>query len=268
MRKMSDFLTDLALEARGARHKTGTICGFSATESVLKGSRALSLKIDAENARVADAAQAISRAISAFFPSDFSLSSSPVTVICLGNAAFTADSLGSLCAPKITATRHLKTEKPEIFSALGGVEISVICSGVAANTGVNALEMAKMCTRTLGSRLIITVDALKAASPDNLCRVVQVTNGVSPGSGVGNNRPDISAQTVGVPVISVGVPTVISSQSLISKAPNSPTIAPVSRVSDKSSLLVSPIDCDLIIKRYAKIIAMAINLTLIGVFSE
>ncbi len=284
--------SDLALEAVGAKHTRRKINGFEATQTELNGSRAVTLGIDGKSADTAEkrrrAAMALSAAITEHLPNIFSHSSAPVTVICIGNGSLTADSLGPLCAEKIIATRHLKSCAPEIFSALGRREISVLKSEVAALCGIDALELAKMCVSVLGSELIVTVDSLKAASADNLYRVVQITDKITPGSGIGNNRPSISEKALGVPVIALGVPTAISaatliSETLISSLSIAPTIDQNTKNCGKSdsysdrfftllerqkSLLVTPIDCDIALKRYSSIIAAAINHTLLGTVTD
>ncbi len=270
MNKSEYMFTDLALENSSLRHERMYVGDFPKTVSRDKRDKSFTLGISPQNTDSADkkiaAVSALHETITELLPRDFSQTIAPVTVICLGNGSFTADSLGSACAPNIIATRHLKKERPDIFSAIGGRETSVLCTGTASSTGIDAADLAKICTESFGSRLIITIDSLKAAYPENLCRVIQITNRISPGSGVGNNRPHISEQTVGVPVISIGVPTAISSRTLLLHTlKNSSSIAPaIEETAIFDNLLVTPIDCCTTIKRYADIISDAINLTLIG----
>ncbi len=307
--------SDLAVEMTGARHKRRKILGFTATESEAENLKSLTLDIKAAESVTEEklrlASLAVSSAINEFIPLEILTSNAPVTVICIGNSSLTADSLGPACADRIVTTRHLKTEAPHIFSALGGREISVIKAEPASVSGIDAAELARICVKELKSRMIIAIDALKALNADRLYSAVQISNGITPGSGIGNSRPDISSSALGVPVVAIGVPTAISAVSLISDILGKViSIAPENRVSQSKAfsqgkaqtkyddfpnttqsksddtfktntdterlfpstsqvgLLVSPTDGDISVKRYSKIIASAINHTLIGVDTE
>lgn len=276
--------SDLALEATGAKHKKYKISAFSATESELDGARAITLEIRAADCatekEIKQAALALSSVIKSFIPPSFQVSNAPVTVICIGNASLTADMLGSLAAEAVIATRGLKTDARHIFSALGGREISVLNAKPASLCGIDAAELALSCIKSFGSRMIIAVDALKASMPGRLYSAVQVSDKITPGSGIGNSRPEISGRTLGVPVIAIGVPTAISAAQLISNALSElASIEPATRdfegndalaniLEGQKGLLVSPIDGDISVKRYAKIIASAINYALIGADTE
>ena len=281
MRNGQPLQTDLACENTAGHHTERIVGEFTVIKSEHADGIAYTLKIGElsldRREKSRRASVALSALIVSMLPSDLISSNSPVSVLCLGNGAFTADSLGSLCAPNIVATRHLKSENPKIFSTLGGREISVICAGVTANTGINPFELAKMCVDGLGSRMIIVIVSLKASAREHLCRTVQITDRITAGAGVGNDRPEISKKALKVPVIAIGVPTAISSKALFSQSGQEHQKAlessPVTENITKNNstdvpLLVSPIDCDASIKSLSTVIAQAVNLTLIGTFFE
>ena len=270
MKRKQSLSSDLATEIADAKHEKSTFGGYNITHSQHTNGSAISLDvaeadIETESSRK-HTARALGELIAHNFPNEIARSIAPVTVICIGNSSFTADSLGPLCAEKIIATRHLKRERPQIFSMLGGREISVLRTETASFCGIDAKELAKMCINELGSSLIITVDSLKAASPERLYKTVQISDRISPGSGIGNDRPSISKDTLGVPVISIGVPTVICASSLIPNGKNRSTIAPATfQTANLEKLLVTPIDTDIAIKRFSAVIGGAINHALLGI---
>lgn len=133
-----------------------------------------------------------------------------VLVVGLGNRQVTPDSIGPLVVDNLYITRHLETD----FKS--AVNLSAICPGVMAQTGIETVDIVKgICDKT-ETDLVIAVDALAAKSSRRLNSTVQITDtGISPGSGVGNNRKTLSEANIGVRVIAVGVPTVISVPSII-----------------------------------------------------
>ena len=133
---------------------------------------------------------------------------SRVLVAALGNPDITPDALGSLAASSILVTRHLKESGAEGFEAFSSLALSrpgvLGCSGVES-----ALQISLLC-REINPELVIVIDALAGADLDRLCRCIQISDsGISPGSGVGNDRQELSSRTLGVPVISIGIPTVM-----------------------------------------------------------
>lgn len=136
--------------------------------------------------------------------SDFSR----VLVAALGNPDITPDALGSLAASSIFVTRHLKESGAEGFEAFSSLALSR--PGVLGSSGMeSALQISLLC-REIKPQLVIVIDALAGADLDRLCRCIQISDsGISPGSGVGNDRQELSRETLGVPVISIGIPTVM-----------------------------------------------------------
>ena len=169
-----------------------------------------------------------------------------VLVAALGNPNITPDALGPLAAESILVTRHLKHGNP-LFSSFGNV---ALCRpGVLGTGGIESAAHIRALVSLIHPSLVIAVDALACRELDGLCRSVQISStGIAPGSGVGNDRQQLDEASLGVPVISIGVPTVAD-------------------LSPSSSLLVTPRDIDVQVRTAAKLIAYAINFTLHPVLS-
>ncbi|MCI5623713.1 MULTISPECIES: GPR endopeptidase [Anaerostipes] len=135
-----------------------------------------------------------------------------VLVAGLGNAGVTADSLGPKVVEQLYVTRHLKKEGL-LNSAM---ELSAIAPGVMAQTGIETSEILEALVDKTKPDYVIAIDALAARSSYRLNRTIQISDtGIAPGSGVGNHRNEITRRTVGIPVLAVGVPTVISVPAII-----------------------------------------------------
>ncbi len=219
------------------------------------------------------AVEAVSSLLKRLIKPEFWDSNAPVLTVCLGNRRITADAIGPLCADKIIVTRHLKTEKKELFDSLGSRELAVLTTGVTGNTGIEAFEMISACAKKIRPGLIICIDALTARNADRLATAIQLSDaGISPGSGVGNSRPEISFKTLGIPVISIGVPTVVQSSTLIYDALDKAGIKNLSRplievLENEKSFFVTPKNADVAVESQADIIGKAINRLFLG-FSE
>lgn len=185
-----------------------------------------------------------------------------VLVAGLGNMRITPDALGPKCASMIFATRHITGEllKATGFSNLRCV--SAFATGVMGETGAEAAELIKGAVKMLKPDSVITVDALAARSVERLGATVQMCNtGIVPGSGVGNSRQEISEKTVGVPVVSIGVPTVVDAATMITDCMgfngDEDAIA-----EQTGGMFVTPREVDLMIERASKLISLAINCAL------
>lgn len=169
-----------------------------------------------------------------------------VLVAGVGNLDITADALGPKVNDYVIATRHLVQgdNKNDIFKDF--FNVSSIPTGVLGDTGIESAELVGGLISTVKPSCVIVVDALAASSKDRLGSTVQMSDtGISPGSGVGNHRYEISEKTMGVPVISMGIPTVLSTALLDDR--------------DESSMFVTPREIDRIIEQGAKLIGMSIN---------
>lgn len=139
-----------------------------------------------------------------------------VLVAGLGNAEITPDAIGPLTVSNLTVTRHINAISRDIFDKLGQCNVSAIAPGVLAQTGIETLEIIRGAVNTISPDAVIAVDALAARSCDRLGSTVQISDsGISPGSGIGNLRRAINQKNLGVPVIALGVPTVVDSSTLV-----------------------------------------------------
>ena len=172
-----------------------------------------------------------------------------VLVAGIGNLKITADALGPKVNNYVLATRHIKQgdNENDFFSSFSCV--SNVSAGVLGDTGIESAEIVKGVVTAVKPDCVIAVDALAAGSKERLGTTVQLSNtGISPGSGVGNHRYEISQKTMGVPVVSIGIPTVLSTALLDSV--------------DDCSMFVTPREIDRIIEQGAKLIGMSINVCL------
>ena len=159
----------------------------------------------------------------------------------------------------IFATRHIKGELLRA-TGLGNLRnVSAFATGVMGETGAEAGELIKGAVQVLMPDFVITVDALAARSAERLGRTVQMCNtGIVPGSGVGNSRQEISKRTVGVPVISIGVPTVVDAAAFVADCKGDE-----SDISESGfGMMVTPKEVDIMIERASKLTALAINCAL------
>lgn len=192
-----------------------------------------------------DAALAISELLLRF---DCLRSANSILVACLGNRAVTPDALGPATADKLLVTRHLKNSLPDEFAAFRSV--SVWRTGVLGTTGVESLRSLKAICGAVLPDCAIAVDALASAELERLCRNVQICDsGICPGSGVGNDREAISAESLDVPVIALGVPTVIDAAALCDSQA-------------ARGLFVTPRNIDEQIGSVSKLLAYGLNLAL------
>jgi len=136
-----------------------------------------------------------------------------VLVVGLGNRAITPDAVGPDAIDSVMVTRHLREQLPEHFGQFRPV--AALAAGVLGTTGVESADMIRALAAHLHPDAIIAVDALACAELDRLGRTVQLTDtGITPGSGVGNDRAGLSRDTLGVPVYAIGVPTVVDAATL------------------------------------------------------
>ena len=141
-----------------------------------------------------------------------------VLVIGLGNRQATPDALGPYVADNLNVTRHIVKEygKSAALEEMTCV-VSAIVPGVMAQTGMETAEIIKGVVRETKPDLLIVIDALAARNSRRLNRTIQIADtGINPGSGVGNYRNAITKETIGVPVIAIGVPTVVDAVTIVS----------------------------------------------------
>ncbi|MBR3974249.1 MAG: GPR endopeptidase [Clostridia bacterium] len=191
-----------------------------------------------------------------------------VLVAGLGNTAITPDALGPECASMVIATRHIdeKTKRELRLPFLRSV--SVITPSVAGKTGIESTEIIASICEKIKPCAVITVDALAATNVSRLARTVQLCNtGIQPGSGVGNARKAVNEKNLGVPVIAIGVPTVVDAVSL-AKSISGEIHIDKEIEENYSRMMVAPKDTDIITQSASKLIALAINCVLQPTLSQ
>lgn len=213
----------------------------------------------------------------------------PVLIIGLGNRGITSDSLGPSVVDRLMITRHLFAYAPESVSENLG-SVCAIAPGVLGITGIETGEIIEgVCSRVKPSA-VICVDALAARSIDRITKTIQICDtGISPGAGVGNNRKEISQKTLGVPVIAIGVPTVVDAGTITHDTLNLVIDSLVSQSGESSeffkslkelseeerfsliknsvssampNFLTTPKDIDILIGKTAEVVANGINFAL------
>ena len=182
----------------------------------------------------------------------------PVLVACLGKRAVTPDAVGPKVHDHLLITRHLVDQAPKHFGAFRpGASVA---AGVLGTTGVESGELVGALTGRLKPVCIIAVDALASRSLDRLCRTIQLADtGIAPGSGVGNHRHALDRESLGVPVIAIGVPTVVDGATLAADLLGTADLPPLGR---EGEMLVTPKDIDSQVNDLAKVIGYGITLAL------
>ena len=277
--------TDLALEAKElweeSARETGALRGVEAwsetregfpieTVHILdqRGERALgkpagryvTLTMDGLLRREEDAfpraARAVGRELGQLL--DRSAPGGLALVVGLGNRAITPDAVGPKVHEHTLVTRHLVEGLPEHFGSLRPV--ASLSAGVLGTTGMESGELVQAVCRDLKPACVIAVDALASRSLERLCRTVQLSDtGIAPGSGVGNHRQALDRETLGVPVLAVGVPTVVEASTLAADLLGQEDLPPLGEGRD---LLVTPKDIDSQVDDLAKVIGYGISLAL------
>lgn len=191
-----------------------------------------------------------------------------VLVAGLGNRSITADRLGPLTADSVNVTRHLRDAEPELYRSLACSEVAGIAPGVAGQTGMESTEILSALVRRLQPGCVIAIDALAARSTDRLATTVQLSDtGIHPGSGIGNHRAAVNAESLGVPVLAIGVPTVVNSSTMVYDALEKAGVTEISdalrQVLDNGkSYFVSLKESDIAVGQLATILSRALNLAL------
>lgn len=177
-----------------------------------------------------------------------------VLVAGLGNTDITPDALGPRTAGKVLATRHLRDALGEEEDFLRSLRpVAVIAGGVLGQTGLESAELIRAVAEAVQPAAVIAVDALACTALSRLGTTVQISDaGIAPGSGVANHRTALDAAAFGVPVIGIGVPTVIGMQSITG-------VPPLPR---QQEMMVTPRDIDRLIAQAAHLLGCGINLAL------
>lgn len=278
------FRTDLAVEAI-ENHKTAaalphvrqsdrTLEGFAVHEVRILSEdaareigkpqgRYLTLELDALIRREEDAFPRACKALSTLLrellprPND-----GPVLIAGLGNRMITPDAIGPQTADHVIATRHLVAQSPDIFADWRPV--SALAPGVLGQTGVETGEVICGVLDRVRPAAVIAVDALAAGRLSRLLRTVQLADtGITPGAGVGNARAALNEETLGVPVIAVGVPTVVDGATLaheISSQLGQPDCEALDDLSQP--VMITTRDIDREVADISRMIGYAVNMAL------
>lgn len=185
-----------------------------------------------------------------------------VLVAGLGNRDVTPDALGPQAVSNLMITRHLIREYGrEMMGMDGCCVVSGIVPGVMAQTGMETSEILQGIIEETRPDLLIVIDALAARSTRRLGRTVQITDtGIQPGSGVGNHRGSLTKESLGIPVIAIGVPTVVEAAAIVYDAQGNCEKMPP----HLNGMFVTPKNIDEMIKQLSFTLSEALNM----VFSE
>ena len=137
-----------------------------------------------------------------------------ILVVGLGNIYVTPDALGPKVINEIDITRHLLEYMPEVLDK-NTREVSAVSPGVLGTTGIETLEILKGIVDNIKPKLVIVIDALASRSIERISSSIQLADtGIVPGAGVGNARKELTQNTLGVPVIAMGIPTVVEAATI------------------------------------------------------
>ena len=143
-----------------------------------------------------------------------------ILVVGLGNEEVTPDALGPNVIKEVEVTRHIIKYLPQYIDE-NARPVSAIAPGVLGTTGIETLEVIKGVVENTKPKLLVVIDALASRSMDRISSTIQLSNtGIVPGAGVGNTRKEISQNTLGIPVIAVGIPTVVETAVVVNDALN------------------------------------------------
>lgn len=181
-----------------------------------------------------------------------------VLVAGLGNRAITPDAVGPKVHENVLVTRHLVRQMPDHFGKLRPV--ASLAAEVMGTTGVESGELVRAVCEKIKPACVVAVDALASRSLKRLCKTVQIADtGITPGSGVGNHRMGLTQDTLGVPVIAVGVPTVVDGATLAADLTGTDDLP---NLNEGGDLLVTPKDIDSQVNDLSKVIGYAISMAL------
>jgi len=197
-----------------------------------------------------------------------------VLVVGLGNREATPDALGPLAIDELVVTRHLILQLGEEFRRKYHLtSFCALAAGVLAQTGMESGEIIKSVVEELHPDIVIAIDALASRSTERLGTTVQITDtGIYPGAGIGNNRQALNKDTLGVPVIAVGVPTVVDAATILRERMGNylrkkgvsetecEEILKEAGEDDGQVLFVTPKGIDELVHRAGETVAEAINL--------
>ena len=202
-----------------------------------------------------------------------------VLVVGLGNPELTPDSLGPLTVRHIHVTRHLTGENSLLPAELRESlpSLSAFCPMVLGQTGIETQALVRGAVQAAKPELVILIDALASSEICHLARTVQIsTTGIHPGSGIGSKREPLTAEILGVPVLTIGVPTVIASSTMVYRVLEGAGLLPQEgenpklhsmlreTLADSGSSYVAPKDIDQSVQEFSRLLAETINTAVLG----
>ncbi len=276
--------SDLAMEARriwnednlaeleGAEEKTETRQGFPVTSVRIFGDRAaeelckpkgryVTVELGRFLRREDDSFEAGAQVIAQLLRELLGQVEGGILVAGLGNPAITPDAVGHLVVASTLVTRHLKRQMGETFAQFG--DLSALEPGVLGTTGVESVDVVGALVREIRPAALIAVDALASRSVERVCRTVQIADsGIVPGSGVGNARGALSRASLGIPVIALGVPTVVDAATLtLDVARQAGVELDAQALRERSGgMIVTPREIDAQVRNISRLMAYGINL--------
>ncbi len=185
-------------------------------------------------------------------------------VVGLGNRDITPDAIGPLTLEHVMVTRHLIERMPELFGSL--TPVAALSPGVLGSTGMESADIIRGVVDKLRPDVIIMIDALASRKLSRVCATIQLADtGIVPGSGVGNARAALNRETLGVPVVALGIPTVVDVGTLCADVlaaaggpiPDADALAPFG-----GDMIVTPKDIDQHITDISRVVGYAINVAL------
>ncbi len=182
-----------------------------------------------------------------------------VLVIGIGNTDITSDALGPYAAESVLATRHIQGELARSTGLSSLRPTAVIAPGVLGKTGIETGEIVLSLIRSIRPSVVIAIDALASKSVSHLGRTIQISDsGIAPGSGIGNHRLCLNRETLGIPVIGIGIPTVVDACTLVCDLIGENEGSTLSFDRNRT-LVVTPKEIDLLTERGAGLIGMSVN---------
>ncbi|ARP49508.1 MULTISPECIES: GPR endopeptidase [Caproicibacterium] len=248
------YRTDLALERAEAKTKKESMNGLQVSRMEENGVHYITVEAPQITGTVEGDGKLrhfLSQEIAALLPKK-----GEVLVAGLGNPQVTPDALGPLCADRVLATRHVRGHIGVQTELAGLRSVCVVKPGVLGTTGIETAELLRTLIRGLCPAAVIAIDALAAGRLHRLGKTVQLSDGgISPGSGVGNDRPSLCETTLGIPVIGLGVPTVVDASTLCSDLC-------AQTVPCAEQMMVTPRGIDSLVARAAHLLALSVNCAL------
>ena len=190
-----------------------------------------------------------------------------ILIVGLGNSFSTPDSLGAKVVQNIEITRHIKIYLPNAIDR-NTRSVSAITPGVLGTTGIETVEIVRGIVDNIKPKLVIAIDSLCSKNIDRINKSIQISDtGIVPGGGVGNRQAELSKDTLGVPVIGVGIPTVLDAATIVIDTLNACDVnIPENEIVDKMKLnnfnfIVTPKEIDELIENMTAIVSEGINMS-------